>query len=136
MLTMHTTNYRDTFIHVSPDCPVDHAIVPSRPGTIASLQYERIKAAPYTLTSDDLIFGIFADRSSVPDREREAARAAYFSKGQPCLRSSPLVKTFGWGVHHDSEGRIAIYGLGEENYALLAEREDLDQIDGMRSSRR
>jgi hypothetical protein len=65
-----------------------------------------------------------------------ATDVAYFSKGQPCLRSSPLVKTFGWGVHHDSNGRIAIYGLGQEQYALLAERENLDQIDGMRSSRK
>jgi hypothetical protein len=132
---MHTTNYRDTFILVSPDCPVHRAFAPPRPGTIAALQYERITAAPYRLTSDELLFGIYADRNGIAMDERPSARATFFSKGQPCLRSSPLVKSFGWGIHHDERGRIAVYAVESPEYAELAARDDVVKLAGMRSSR-
>ncbi|GLQ54079.1 hypothetical protein GCM10010862_13380 [Devosia nitrariae] len=132
---MHTTNYVNTFILVSPDCPVDVARVPEKPGTIATLQYEKLVGAPYAMTSNDLIFAVFSERNGIAEAEKPAARAKFFSKGQPCLRSSPLVKTFGWGVHHDEEGRIALYGLDTPEYRVFAAREDLARVPGMRSKR-
>lgn len=132
---MHTTNYVNTFILVSPDSPVEAARVPEKPGTVATLQYERLISAPYAMASDDLIFAVFAHRNGIAEAERPAARAAFFSRGQPCLRSSPLVKSFGWGVHHDEKGRIALYGLDTSEYRALAAREDLARVPGMRSKR-
>lgn len=132
---MHTTNYTNTLIQVSPDCPAGAGTVPPKPGTVAAMQYERLVAAPYAMTSDDLLFGIFADRNGVPAAERPAARAAFFSKGQPCLRSSPLVKTYGWGIHHDSKGRVALVGAETAEYAALSERDDVTVLQGMRSKR-
>ena len=131
----HTTNYRDTFIAVSPDCPAIAGMVPPKPGTVAAMQHERLLAKPYSMTSDDLLFGIFADRNAIPDKERAAARAAFFSKGQPCMRSSPLVKSYGWGVHHDGKERIAIYPLGSETYAAFAAGKAGTVVAGMRSRR-
>lgn len=132
---MHTTNYVNTFILVSPDCPVDAARVPDKPHTVAALQYGKLIGAPYAMTSDDLIFAVFSERTGIAEADRPAARAAFFSKGQPCLRSSPLVKSFGWGVHHDENGRIALYGLDTPEYRALAAREDLARVPGMRSKR-
>src|SRR5687768_1314873 len=51
---MHTTNYRETLIVPSPDCAASSATIPSKPGTIAALQHERLSAAPYEMTSDEL----------------------------------------------------------------------------------
>ena len=131
----HTTNYRDTFIAVSPDCGASEGMVPPKPGTVAAMQYERLTAKPYSMTSDDLLFGIFADRNEIAGKDRAEARAEFFSKGQPCMRSSPLVKTYGWGVHHDSKERVAIYPLDSPKYAELARGKAGTVVAGMRSRR-
>lgn len=133
---MHSTNYQSSFIAVSPDCAVMVGTVPERSGTIAAMQYGRVAAAPYRITSDELLFGIFADRRELFGDERDVAMQAYFSKGQPCMRASPLVKTYGWGVHYDSVGRMALVGVESEKYQTLLADKSIDQFVGMRSSRK
>jgi len=133
---MHSTNYKNTFIEVSPDCPVLEGTPPFRQGTIAQLQFQRIAEAPYRYDSDELIFGVFTERNHVSTSEVDAARTEFFSKGQPCLRTSPLVKTYGWGVHHDQEGRVAIFGSETDQYAALKDDSSVVKIKGMRSRRK
>jgi len=134
---MHTTNYFDTFIEVAEDCPADAAHEPPEAAspTIAGLHYELIAARPYALTSDDVIFETYARRAGIPPEERAAAREAFFAKGQPCLRSSPLGKRYGWGVHADAEGRVALVSRDSAEYARLAADPDLRHTRAMRSRR-
>lgn len=134
---MHTTNYTDTFIAVADDCPVDAAETPVAKAapTIASLHHDLIAAAPYALTSDEVIFETYAIRAGIPDAQRDDAWEQFFSKGQPCLRSSPLGKRYGWGTHHDSEGRVALVAVGTEEYERLAADATLTQTRAMRSRR-
>ena len=122
MGTLHTTNYFDTFIEVAEDCAAaEGAVPPSRatPST-AELTHRMIAERPYRYTSDDVIFTVWADRNGIAEADRPAARAQFFSKGQPCLRSSDLGKRYGWGVHADAEGRVAIYPVESAEYARLA----------------
>ena len=132
---MHTTNYRNTLITVSPDTSADQARIPDRPGTIAALQYELLANHPYAMTSDDLIFEVHAIRSGIDEAKRQEARTQFFSRGQACLRSSPLVKQFGWGIHHDVCGRISLVAVESPEYAALVERSDVSVVSGMRSKR-
>lgn len=134
---MHTTNYVETFIEVAEDSPAGHAVEPPARDepTIAQLHYELISTQPYALTSDDVVFETYARRAGVPDGERDAARTAFFSKGQPCLRSSPLGKRYGWGIHHDAEGRVALYPQESAEYARLAADADVAHTKAMRSKR-
>lgn len=102
---MHTTGYTNTFIAVADDCPVDRAEVPvSKAGepSVAERQFTLLHDRPYALTSDDVLFTVHAERQGIPESERKAARAAFFSKGQPCMRASPLTKRYGFGVHSDA----------------------------------
>jgi Family of unknown function (DUF6157) len=62
-------------------------------------------------------------------------RAVFFSKGQACLRASPLVKQYGWGVHHDAKGRVALIAAESPEYAALSASHRLTRVPGMRSSR-
>ena len=134
---MHTTNYANTFIEVAEDCQLDAAVAPPEkvPPTVARMQYEALIDAPYRFTSDDLVFGVHAARASVPDSDRDTARAAYFSKGQPCLRSSPLAKAYGSGFHFDTDGRVALVAAGSQRYAELAAADGLNHLRAMRRSR-
>ena len=132
---MHTTNYFDTLILPSADCPADLASLPAKSGTVAAMQYERLLAEPYGLTSDDLQFEIFADRKGIDGDERGPARMEYFAKGQPCLRSSPLVKSLGWALHHDGQGRVALIDPASSLFAELMARDDIAKRPGLRSKR-
>ncbi|THG33611.1 hypothetical protein E6C64_03105 [Naasia lichenicola] len=135
---MHTTNYDATFIEVADDCPVPEATVPVDRGSapsIATMQFEMIAAHPYAFTSDEVIFEVFAERAGIPADQRPAAREEYFSVGRACLRASPLGKRWGWGVHSDGDGRVAVVPLGSPEYDRLRESADVAHLKAMRSSR-
>lgn len=135
-VSTHTTNYANAFIQVSPDIAAMVGSPPIRQGTVAAMQYERLIDAPYQLTSDELLFGVYADRHGLKEEELDAERLAFFAKGQPCLRVSPLVKTFGFGVHHDKDGRVAIYPVEGDRYAQLVADPTIEKIKGMRNKRK
>jgi hypothetical protein len=139
---LHTTNYRDTFISVAEDCSATSGEVPperSGKATIAGLHYAMIKNKPYRYTSDDVVFSTSAAARAVSSQadsaEQLKARKDFFSKGQPCLRASALGKTFGWGVHSDSQGRVAMYSVDSLEYEKLATDKRLKQIKAMRSKK-
>jgi hypothetical protein len=135
----HTTNYYNTLIEVAEDCPVTTAEVPkpqkNGAKTIALYQYEMISEHPYRYTSDEVIFEVHTQRKEIPDSEKEQERHRFFSKGQPCMRSSPLGKRFGWGVHSDADGKIAIYPIESEEYQRLANDDSIKHTKAMRSKR-
>lgn len=104
--------------------------------TVASLQYALLSARPYELTSDELLFEIHAVRSGTPEQDRDSERERFFARDQACLRASPLPKRYGWGIHHDHDGRIALVAAGTTRYDDLAQQADTIQKPAMRSSRR
>lgn len=127
---MHTTNYFDTFISVAEDCPINYGEVPptKNPKSAAQIQYEMLNEHPYTYTSDDIIYASNGKRRGI-------SRDAFFSKGQACFRSSPLTKRYGWGIHSNAEGKIALYPVGSESYKNFMEDSTVKQLKGMRSKR-
>ncbi|TLV01119.1 DUF6157 family protein [Dyadobacter luticola] len=134
----HTTNYQDTFIETAEDSPVKTAEIPPQKAggkTVAGLQFDMVYENPYKYTSDDVIFGVFAKRNDISRSDLAEEREKFFSKGQACMRASPLTKRFGWGVHSDSEGKIAIYPVDSEEYKKFANDENLKHTKAMRSKR-
>lgn len=126
---MKTTNYRDTLVTVSPDCPVAVGTIPEKPGSVAATQYRLLADRAYVLTSDDLLHASHVARGGDKDRE------TFFAKPQACLRTSPLVKQFGWGIHHDGHGRIALIARESADYARLLADPTVAKTPGMRRSR-
>ncbi len=135
----HSTNTYNTFILVAEDCPAHSGEIPiPRHGkeTDASRQYNMISTSPYKYTSDDVVFGIFALKNDVEKENREEVRDVFFSKGRACLRSSPLTKRYGWGVHSNAEGKVALYGRETYEYRSLSEDESIVKVKAMRSRRK
>ncbi len=134
---MTTTNYFNTFIEVAEDCPATHGEVPPVKGnkSVANLQYEMLHGHPYEYTSDDVLFAVFADRQQIPAEALAEQRELFFSKGQPCFRASPLTKRYGWGVHSNDEGKIALFALESEAYQDMVANNAIAKKKAMRSSR-
>ena len=138
-MNIHSTNYTNAFIAVAEDCPATQGEIPPPKGdlkTIAGLQYDLIKKHPYTYTSDDVLFQVYAERNDLTPSEYSAARALLFSKGQACLRASPLSKRYGWGIHSDQDGKVALYGCETKEYKKMVSDKSLQVIKAMRSSKK
>lgn len=134
---MHSTNYTNAFIEVAEDCKNEAGVIPPQKAekTIAQMQYELISAHPYHYTSDDIVFAVYAAKNRVEPAAFEQKRAEFFAKGQPCLRSSPLGKTYGWGIHFDHEAKVAIYAKESDEYAKLKQDGALKHLKAMKSAR-
>lgn len=136
---MHSTNYFNTLIEIAEDCPTDEGVMPPLKGekkSVANLQFEMLYEHPYQHTSDDVLFAVFATRKGFDQGNWAAQREQYFSKGQPCFRASPLTKRYGWGVHSDKEGKIAIYGADTPEYSRLVEDDSVQKVKAMRTKRK
>ncbi|MVZ90729.1 hypothetical protein GQF49_09630 [Microbacter sp. ANSKLAB05] len=133
---MHTTHYADTLILPSPDTKAVAATAPpTGRGTVAELQYERLSGRDYSWTSDDLIFDVHCQREDIAEADRAAERERFFSTGRPCLRTSPLAKTYGWALHFDSDGRIALLPMDSPRVAELEADPAVTVRAAMKSSR-
>ena len=135
---MHTANYYGTIIEVAEDCPVEKAEIPrlkKSEKTIAIMQYEFLAGHPYQYTSDEIIFGVYAAKNNIGQAQLQSEREKFFSKGQPCLRSSPLVKRYGWGIHSDREGKVAIYAVESGEYKKFCKDKTVQHVKGMKSKR-
>lgn len=128
---MTTTNLPNTFISVSEDCPVFMAEIPPKrePKSIPQIECEMLIDNPYKYTSDDVLYAANGER-------RGMSRDDYFARIQPDFRLSPLVKRYGWGMHIDENGKIALYALGSGEYEMLASDTSLRQLKGNRSHRK
>ena len=136
---MYTTNYFDTLIEVAEDTKAKKGTVPKdrdAKKTVASCEYNLVFNNPYKYTSDDIFFMVHAERSEIPKAKQKMEREFYFTKGRPCFRASPLTKTYGWGVHSNSEGKVAIYGVESSEYSQMLKNSDIEKKKAMRSKRK
>jgi hypothetical protein len=135
-------NCVETMIRVSLDSPTQTAIIPtSKDGkkTVAVLEFELLMGEPYTYTQDKVQFAVHAMHKNISDAELEAhlidLYAAFVAKPRACFRASPLPKKYGWGVHYDDQGRIALHAVNSPEYQRLTQLEGTKQLLAMRSSR-
>ena len=134
-------DYTNTLVVVADDCPAAAKIPEPKGGkaTIASLEYELVTAHPYTYTRDDLLYEVHIRRQGLSAKELKsrgaAIRAELVAKPHPCMRASPLPKTYGWGVFHDGQSRIALVALGSAEYAKLAKDKTVTVLKAMRNKR-
>ncbi len=137
-MKIHTTNYFNTFIAVAEDCSAAKGEIPAEKKgekTLAGMAFEMIVKNPYHFTSDDVLFSIFAQRNDLTTLELDDARAEFFSKGQPCLRTSALGKRYGWGLHYNADGKIALYGCETDVYQNYLEQDGVKLLKAMKSKK-
>jgi hypothetical protein len=81
-------------------------------------------------------FLVHAARKQIEPADLDAQRSAFFSKGRACLRTSALGKRYGWGIHEDVDGRVALYPRESEMHVQLSSDLTLKQVKAMKSSRK
>jgi hypothetical protein len=134
-------NYIDTFITVAEDCPTEKALVPEPRGgkkSVAVIQYEMLDGHPYEYTQEDVLFQTHAQHKGIPPAELKAKgkklREDFFARDQPCLRTSPLARKYGWGFHFDPKGKVAMVPMESKEYKQLSKSAS-KVLKALRSSR-
>jgi hypothetical protein len=131
-------NYYDTLIEVADDCPATEAQVPQARGakkTKALVEYELLAERPYKYTEEEIAFQVYAVLHNIPKAIWPAEREKFLSKGHPHLRVSPLAKRYGWGIHNNAEGKIALIAVESPDYKQLLNDRRTTKIKAFRSSR-
>ncbi len=135
---MTDLNYYRTLIAVAEDCPVDGAVVPvPRLGkrTIAVLQYELLADRPHVLTQEELLFECWVTRQAWDaqevDDERETLWREFRQRSHACLRSSPLPRSYGWGLLFDDRGRVALCPCDSSEYRRLARGGEVEVLTAL-----
>jgi hypothetical protein len=134
-------NYYATFIQVAADCPATKALAPPVRGdakTIPALEYELLTERPYHYTQEELLFAVHLAREGVAptsEADRRQRWAEFFSKPRACLRCSGLPKKYGWGLHFDQKGKIALVAIESPAYQTFSTAKDLTIVPAMRSKR-
>lgn len=130
------------FIQIAPDCLLQAAIVPEEKGgkrSIAVIEYQLLSAKPYGYTLRELKFAVHALHKQIPPTELETRRQqlwdTFFAKPCACMRASPLTKQYGWGVHYDEHGKIAIYPVESQAYLRFVEDQAIKKYFAMRGKR-
>ena len=131
-------NYYDTLIEVAVDCPATEAQVPQARGakkTKAVVEYELLVEHPYTYTEEDIAFEVYAVLHEIPKAIWPAERKKFLSKSHPHLRVSALAKRYGWGVHNNTDGKIALIAVESAQYKQLMNDPRTTKIKAFRSTR-
>ncbi len=136
-MKIHTTNYTDTFIEIAEDCPVSRAEIPpiKRNKTLANIQLEMVFKNPYQYTSDEVLFECYVQKNDISESEKLEAKSQFFSKGQACFRSSALTKRYGFGVHSNSEGKIALFPVESDAYQNFLKDDTITKVKAMRTKK-
>jgi len=136
---VNSTNYFDVLIEVAEDTKATSGTIPPTKSTgksVANCEYELVSENPYKYTSDDVFFMVYVERNKIPKSNYKKERELYFSKGRPCFRASPLTKTYGWGVHSDKQGKVAVFGVESKQYLKMLNDPKIEKRKAMRTSRK
>jgi Family of unknown function (DUF6157) len=134
-------NYINTFIAVSPDTKAKLGSVPLARGkrSVAQIEYGLIANHPYKFTQEEVQFSVHLERTGVTPAQLNGRRnelwSDFFSKSMACMRTSPLARSYGWGLHFDSEGKVALVPMESPKYQKLSGSPSIEQTRAMRSKR-
>jgi hypothetical protein len=126
-------NYYDTFITVARDCPAERGTVPpdkkngkSKPG----IEFELVADHPYRYTQEELLYEVHIRHKEISPEELAARgtemRDEFFQKPMPCLRASMLPKKYGWGIHFNAEGKMALVPVESPDYRRFVDGDSGD----------
>ena len=109
--------------------------------TKAVIELQLVSEHPYEYTQEELLYEVHIRHKEIPQEELAAKgtqiRDEFFQKPMACLRASMLPKKFGWGIHFNAEGKMALVPMDSDLYQQFIEggKGDVKLLAAMRNSR-
>lgn len=101
----------EELILVAEDCPVELSIVPDDgfPKTIARIEFEILNEYPYQFSESDLFIEVHINKRKRPDLKIDSYN----------IKRSPLLQKYGWGIHRNQAGKLALVPVNSVEYIHL-----------------
>ncbi|MGL1933133.1 MAG: DUF6157 family protein [Desulfotalea sp.] len=99
----------EKLITISADSPTDKAIIPENDGKLAFLKYSVLIGNPYKYTPLDYFREVHHIK-----REKPHLKIESYS-----IKRTELVKKFGWGIHVNDAGQIALVACDSKQYEKI-----------------
>lgn len=118
--------------------PPDKKSGKTKPG----IEFELVSNAPYVYTQEELLYQVHVRHKEIPEEELMArgpeVRETFFSKPMACMRASMLPKKYGWGLHFNTQGKLALVPMESAEYMRFVEGEhgDVKLLAAMRNSKK
>lgn len=118
-------NYCNVLIQVAEDCPAQKGLTPDSKNEIAYIGYDELSKNPYKYTELEFYRQVHHVCRSKPELKIETYD----------IRRSVLCKKYGWGIHIDESGRLALVGCETEKYKELLNNILVDKVNSFKKSR-
>lgn len=99
----------EELIMVAEDSVVDRAVVPGPKKTIPRITYEVLIENPYKYTEEDLRHEVHVVR-----RNKSGLKLGSYN-----IKRSLLLQKFGWGIHRNKQGKMALIPVESAKYQEL-----------------
>jgi hypothetical protein len=121
---------KQKLIQVAEDCPVSCGTVPTTKReheTIPMIQYNELLTRPYYCSEKE-----FQEQVHLARRGKNKGEV---NLGRYDIRRNALSKKYGWGVHVNEEGKLALVGCETEKYKQLTKDVLVDKVKAYRSKK-
>jgi uncharacterized protein DUF6157 len=78
---------------------------------------------------------VYAALHEIPKAAWPTARETFLRKGHPHLRVSALAKRYGWGIHNNAEGKVALIAVESPEYTRLVRDPRTTKVKAFRPTR-
>ncbi len=100
---------KQRLIQIAEDCPVDRGIVQKIP--VHVIQYEELSKHPYKYDEKN-----FHEQVNLIRRGKKPGE---LKLKKYTIRRNPLPKKYGWGIHVNEDGKLALVGCETKKYKEL-----------------
>jgi hypothetical protein len=112
----------NVLIQIAEDSLVDEGVIPEKKETIVFVQYDELSKNPYRYTEDE-----FQQQVHYVRRGKKGLKIDKYD-----LRRSRLCKEYGWGIHIDRVGRVALVGCETQKYRDLGKNPLVNKVKAYR----
>jgi hypothetical protein len=131
---------RNTLILIAPDCPALRGVVPASkrvPRPFPVVQFEVLSNEPYRLSYTESLCEVHARQNGLGETSFDDELVKTLLRKHPCPRTSALPKRYGWGIHVDTNGKLALWACDSAEYRRLARSKPgtLQLVFALRSKR-
>jgi len=103
----------EELILVAEDSPAVESIVPhaKSPKTVDRIVFEILNEYPYQYSEIELFIEVHINKRKRPDLKIDTYK----------IKRSPLLQKYGWGIHRNTAGKLALVPVNSEEYIHLSE---------------
>lgn len=118
-------DFRNALIQVAEDCHAEKGIAPEPKSKIAYIGYDELSKNPYKYSKLEFYKQVHHVRRGKLELKIETYN----------IRRNDLCKKYGWGIHINESGKLALVGCETEKYRELLNNSLVEKVNAFKKHR-